>query len=67
LHRWRIDGRFAPEGLLRISDANIWYGRQTKEKLAAQCHAATVERRVRGELKRIEVQLMDAVFMPGYD
>jgi hypothetical protein len=48
----------------RISDGNIRHRRQTKDKLAAQHHAAMVGRRVRGELKRIEVQLVDARLMP---
>ena len=52
------------EGLQRISDANIRHGRQTKDKLAAQRHAAKVGRRVRGELKRIEWQIVEAGLMP---
>ena len=32
-----------PEGLQRISEANLKHGRQTKDKLAAQRHAAKVE------------------------
>ena len=56
-----------PEGLQRISEANIKHGRQTKDKLAVQRHAAAVGRRVRGELKRIQRQIVDAGFMPdGY-
>ena len=41
------------------------HGRQTKDKLAAQRHAAKVGRRVLGELKRIEGQLVDAGLMPN--
>ena len=52
------------EGLQRISEANLKHGRQTKDKLAAQRHAAKVGRRVMGELKRIEGQLVDAGLMP---
>ena len=52
------------EGLQRISEANLKHGRQTKDKLAAQRHAAEVGRRVMGELKRIEGQLVDAGLMP---
>jgi hypothetical protein len=33
--------------LQRISEVNIKHGRQTKDKLAAQRHAAKAERRVR--------------------
>jgi hypothetical protein len=52
------------EDLQRLSEANIKHGRQTKDKLAAQRHAAKVGRRVRGELKRLEGQLVDARLMP---
>ena len=55
------------EGLQRISAANIKHGRQTKDKLAAQRHAAKVGRRVLGELKRLERQLEDAGLMPDGD
>ena len=41
------------------------HGRQTKDKLAAQRHAAKVGRRVRGELKRIKRQIVDAGLMLG--
>ena len=47
-------GARTQEGLQRISEANIKHGRQTKDKLAAQRHAAKVGRRVMGELKRLE-------------
>ena len=52
------------EGLQRISDAN---GRQTKDKLAGQRHAAKVGRRVMGELKQLERQLLEAGLMPDGD
>ena len=54
-------------GLQRISEANLKHGRQTKDKLAAQRHAAAVGRRVRGELKRIENAIIDAGLMPTDD
>ena len=57
-------GARTQEGLQRISEANLKHGRQTKDKLAAQRHAAKVGRRVRGELKRIERQIVDAGLMP---
>ena len=57
-------GAKTQEGLQRISEANLKHGRQTKDKLAAQRHAAKVGRRVRGELKRIEQQIVDAGLMP---
>ena len=53
-----------PEGLQRISEADLKHGRQTKNKLAAQRHAAKVGRRVMGELKRLERQIVDAGLMP---
>ena len=57
-------GARTAEGLQRISEANLKHGRQTKDKLAAQRHAAKVGRRVLGELKRIEGRLVDAGLMP---
>ena len=59
-----IDRRSDSRGLQRISEANIKHGRQTKDKLAAQRHAADVGRRVMGELKQIERQIVDAGLMP---
>jgi hypothetical protein len=60
LHGGLSTGARTQEGLQRISEANLKHGRQTKEKLAAQRHAAKVGRRVMGELKRLERQLVDA-------
>ena len=60
----RSTGAKTQRGLQRISEANLKHGRQTKDKLAAQRHAAKVGRRVRGELKRIEQQILDAGLMP---
>ena len=40
------------------------HGRQTKGRLAEQRYAAKVGRRVLGELKRLERQLLDAGLMP---
>ena len=57
-------GARTPEGLQRIPEANLKHGRQTKDKLAAQRHAAKVGRRVRGELKRTERRIVDAGLMP---
>ena len=57
-------GARTQEGLQRISEANLKHGRQTKDKLAAQRHAAKVGRRVLGELKRLERQLKNAGLMP---
>ena len=61
-HKQQVGG--TSEGLQHISEANIKHGRQTKDKLAAQRHAAKVGRRVMGELKRLERQLEDAGLMP---
>ena len=64
LHGGLSTGARTPEGLQRISAANLKHGRQTKDKLAAQRHATKVGRRVRGELKRLERQIVDAGLMP---
>ena len=64
LHGGLSTGAKTQEGLQRISEANLKHGRQTKDKLAAQRHAAKVGRRVRGQLKRIERQIVDAGLMP---
>ena len=67
LHGGLSTGARTQEGLQRISEANLKHGRQTKDKLAAQRHAAKVGRRVMGELKRLERQLEDAGLMPDGD
>jgi hypothetical protein len=54
-------------GLKRISEANLRHGRQTKDKLAAQRHAAAVGRRVLAKLRRIENAVIDAGLMPAAD
>ena len=54
---------FDPE-MVWTPPPSVKHGRQTKDKLAAQRHAAKVGRRVRGELKRIEGQLLDSGLMP---
>ena len=43
LHGGQSTGPKTQRGLQRISEANIKHGRQTKDKLAAQRHAAKVE------------------------
>ena len=67
LHGGRSTGPKTQRGLQRISEANLKHGRQTKDKLAAQRHAAEVGRRVRGELKRIENAIIDAGLRPTDD
>ena len=64
LHGGLSTGARSPEGLQRISEANIKHGRQTKDELAGQRHAAKVGPRVMGELKRLEQQILDAGLMP---
>ena len=62
-----VAGRTSPRNqgdLQRISEANLKHRRQTKDKLAAQRHAAKVGRRVRGELKRIGRRIVDVGLMP---
>ena len=63
-HGGRSTGPRTQRGLQRISEANLKHGRQTKDKLAAQRHAAEVGRRVMGELKRLERRIVDAGLMP---
>jgi hypothetical protein len=58
LHGGRSTGPKTQRGLQRISEANIKHGRQTKDTLAAPKHAADVGRRVVGELKRLEQQIV---------
>ena len=67
LHGGRSTGPRTQRGLQRISEANLKHGRQTKDKLAAQRHAAKVGRRVMGKLKRLEQQIVDAGLMPEGD
>ena len=62
---WQINRTSAPEGLQRISEANLKHGRQTKDKLAAQRHVAKIGRRDWGELKGIEEHLMNRGLMPA--
>jgi flagellar biosynthesis regulator FlaF len=57
-------GARTPEGLQRISEANLKHGRQTKDKLEANRHTAKVGRRVLDDLKRLENQLVDAGLVP---
>ena len=64
LHGGRATGPRTQRGLQRISEANLKHGRQTKEKLAAQRHAAVVGRRVAAKLRQIEKQIVDAGLMP---
>lgn len=64
LHGGVSTGARTPEGLQRISEANLKHGRMTKEKLATQRHLAAVSRSLRAEIKRIETALINAGLMP---
>ena len=64
LHGGLSTGARTPEGLQRISEANLKHGRQTKGKLEAKRHAAEVGRQVMSELKKLEHQLIDVGLMP---
>ena len=57
LHGGHSTGAKTADGLRRISDANLKYGKYTKEKLEAQRNAAQVGRRVLAKLKRLEFLL----------
>ena len=60
LHGGKSTGARTPEGLKRISDANLRHGRYTKDKLERQRRAAEVGRRLRAELRIIEQRLRNA-------
>ena len=64
LHGGLSTGAKTIAGLKRISDANLKHGRSTKEKIEAQKTAAEVGRKVKRELKWIELQLLYAGLMP---
>ena len=49
-----------PEGLQRISEANLKHVRYTKNKLAVQRKRGEVGRKVNAELKLIELRLIEA-------
>ena len=60
LHGGRSTGARTPEGLQRISEANLRHGRFTKDKLERQRRAAEVGRQVRAKIRRIEQRLLEA-------
>ena len=64
LHGGLATGARTPEGLKRISEANLRHGRYTKDKLERQRRAAEVGRRVKAELKRIERELDEVGLLP---
>jgi len=60
LHGGLSTGARTPEGLERISAANLKHGRYTKDKLERQRRAAEVGRQVRAKIRRIEQRLLEA-------
>jgi len=60
LHGGKSNGARTPEGLQRISAANLKHGRFTKEKMEAQRKRGEVGRRVLAEIKQIEAELLAA-------
>ena len=58
LHGGKSTGARTPEGLQRISEANLKHGRNTKENILAHRNAAKVGREVRSELKNLELKLL---------
>ena len=64
LHGGLATGARTPEGLQRISRANLKHGRSTKDELRRLQRAAEVGRQVKAELKRIERVLNDCGLLP---
>ena len=67
LHGGKATGARTKAGRQNLSTAQLRHGKYTKDKLAAQRHAAAVGRRVIGELKRIENAIIDAGLMLTVD
>ena len=64
LHGGLSTGARTPEGLKRISEANLKHGLMTKDKLAEKRRQANEGRVLKARLKRIENLLIDAGLMP---
>ena len=60
LHGGQSTGARTPEGLQRISEANVRHGRYTKGKLERQRRATKVGRECKAKLKIIEQRLIAA-------
>ena len=58
LHGGLATGARTPEGLQRISEANLRHGRFTKDRLERQRRAAQARRKVMAELRLIEQRLI---------
>ena len=67
LHGGKATGARTIAGLQRLTAAQLRHGKYTKTELAKAKHRAEIGRRVRGELKRLERQLVDAGLMPTDD
>ena len=67
LHGGKASGARTIAGRQKPSDSQLRHGKYTKDKLAAQRHAAKVGRRVVAELKRLENAIIDARLMPTDD
>ena len=57
LHGGKSTGAKTPEGIQRISEANVRHGRYIKDKLEKQRRAAEVGRQVNSKLRILEAQL----------
>ena len=64
LHGGKATGARTTAGRQRLSDAQLRHGKYTKTELAKAKHRAEIGRRVLGELKQIEQQIVDAGLMP---
>ena len=67
LHGGLSTGARTEEGRARLAAARTTHGKYTKKKRAIAKQRAEVGRRVRGELKRIERQIVDEGLMPDGD
>ena len=65
LHGGLSSGARTPEGLERISEANLRHGRYTKDRLERKRRAAKVGRECKAKLKIIEQRLIAAGLLEG--
>lgn len=63
LHGGQSTGAKTPEGLKRISDANLKHGKYTKDKITRDKRAAQVGTEVREKLKLLERKLIESGFL----
>ena len=66
LHGGKSTGARTPEGLQRISDANLKHGRYTKEKLELMKKRNVINSRIRAELALIEEELVNSGLISKY-